>query len=262
MTLSVCLITRNEAGNIGRCLASVAWADEIVLVDDYSSDATIEIARTHRATIYTRKFDTFSGQKQFALSKATGEWVLFIDADEEISPALQEKIRHCTAQSYPPDFAGFKIRRVTEFLGRRIEHCGWVSYNLHLFKREAVRFDGAILHEKLVYAGTTGTLEEPVFHYSYPDVESVLKKLGYYPIMEAKRRFDHTDKKQKRWFFYLLAIKPWNTFYKTYFKKKGYKDGPEGFMVACYSAIGEFFAQMKLYELHKENIRKRPSLPL
>lgn len=154
-TLSVIVITLNEERHIAACLESVAWADEIIVVDAESKDETVAIARRFTARVFIEKFRGYSGQKNFALAQARGEWVLWLDADERVTPELAEEIRRTIAAA--PAAAGFEMPRKAYFLGRWIRHCGWYpGYVLRLFRRERGRFDDREVHETLLLDGEKG----------------------------------------------------------------------------------------------------------
>ena len=151
--LSVVIITLNEEAKIKDCLESVAWADEIVLVDSFSKDNTVEIARNYTDKIYQREFAGFGDQKNFALSKASGDWILAIDADERVTSELQEEIKRTLSN---PGANGYYMRVKSYFADKWIKHCGWwPDYHLRLFRRDYGRFSDRLVHEGIQVDGPT-----------------------------------------------------------------------------------------------------------
>jgi glycosyltransferase involved in cell wall biosynthesis len=162
--LSAVVITKNEEANIERCLRSVSWVDEIILVDSDSDDATVEIARNLGAKVFRPEWHGFGPAKQFAVDQASGDWVLSIDADEEVSFMLKNEIIQLFEND--PPCAGYMLPRKTQFLGRWILHSGWYpDYVLRLFKRSAGNFTPALVHEKVEINGPVGKMHNPLLHY-------------------------------------------------------------------------------------------------
>ncbi|MBU1726281.1 MAG: glycosyltransferase family 2 protein, partial [Candidatus Omnitrophica bacterium] len=164
MKLSVVVITKNEEENIRECLESVKFADEIVIVDDFSIDNTVSICREYTDKIYTRELDGFAKQKQFGVDRAKGEWILVLDADERLTPELQKEI--LATLSRDSDYAGFKILRKSFYLGSWIRHCDWYVAILRLFRKDKGWFDSRLVHENIHVSATIGTLRHPMLHYS------------------------------------------------------------------------------------------------
>lgn len=229
--LSVVVITRNEESNLGRCLASVSWADEMVVVDNCSTDRTGRIAADFGAQVYNTEWRGFGPAKQLGVKHATGDWVLSIDADEEVTLSLASEIKNVVASD--TRLAGFYIPRRTQFLGRWIYHCGWYPDPvLRLFRRDYGTFNDAVVHERVVLNGSTEHLKGEILHYSYPSLESYFEKFNRYTTLAAEEGFQRGRKAS--WFD--IAVKPANTFVKHYFLKKGFLDGAEGFLVSALSS--------------------------
>ncbi len=242
--LSAIIITKNEEANIERCLRSVSWVDEIVIVDTESTDSTLEIARNFDARVYRPEWKGFGPAKQYALDKATGEWVLSIDADEEVSFTLKNEIRQLLESE--PECCGYYIPRKTRFLDRWILHSGWYpDYVLRLFKKSSGRFTLALVHEKVEVTGPTGRLHNPLMHYSYPTLEDYMHKLDHYSTLGAREMFEAG----KRFHGYHLIVKPIMAFIKKLIFKKGWRDGWEGFMIAGLTSFGTLIKLAKLREL-------------
>ncbi len=178
-TLSVVLITLNEAANLPRTLKSVSWAQQIVVVDSGSTDATIEIARSLGAQVIEEPWKGFADQKNSAIAHATGEWVLSLDADEDVSPELAREIQ-ALLQGEPP-FSAYRIPRLNHFLGRPLRHGGyWPDPKLRLFRKGAARFAQRPVHETMEADGPVGTLASPLLHHCYPTLEDYIEHMNRY----------------------------------------------------------------------------------
>ena len=244
--LSVIVITKNEAQHIGRCLASVAWADEIIVLDSGSTDTTVSICRQFTDLVFITDWPGFGPQKQRALEKARHDWVLSIDADEEISPALKSEILQAMQQTHAQ---GFEIPRLSSYCGRQMKHGGWwPDYVLRLFRREAGQFSEDVVHEHIRVKGEIKRLDNPILHEAFINPEEVLHKINSYSSLGAEKMF---KKNQKSSLGLALAKGLW-TFIRTYFLKAGIMDGPEGLMLAISNAEGSYYKYLKLRELNKQ----------
>ncbi|MBD3401967.1 glycosyltransferase [candidate division GN15 bacterium] len=245
--LSVVIITRNEEANLGRCLESVAFADEVIVVDSDSTDRTEEISVSRGAQFVTIEWAGFGPAKQAGVDRATGEWVLSIDADEAVPADLAEEITRVIAD--PDSLDGYYLPRRTQFLGRWIGHCGWYpDYVLRLFRRERGRFDGAVVHEKVVVDGRVGRLKHDLLHYSYPTLEEYFVKFNRYTTMGAEQA--HAAGKRAGWF--AIAIKPVATFFTHYVSRQGFRDGLEGFLISTLSSAAVLVKYAKLRHLRRQ----------
>jgi glycosyltransferase involved in cell wall biosynthesis len=242
--LSVVVITRNEEANLPRCLDAVRWADEIIVVDSHSSDTTVEIAIEHGARVIDHNWSGFGPAKQVGVDAASGPWILSVDADEEVTPELAAEIQSHIASS---DAAvGYYIPRRTNFLGRWIGHCGWYpDYVLRLFRKEKGRFDGAVIHERVVVDGSTERLKHDLLHYCYPDMESYLAKSNKYTTIGAEQAFASG----KRTGLFDLTLRPAVSFFSHYLVRQGFRDGLEGLMISALSASAVFVKYAKLRKL-------------
>jgi glycosyltransferase involved in cell wall biosynthesis len=246
MNLSVVIIARNEEENLPRCLKSVSFADEIILVDSQSTDRTVEIAESFGARVSQVEWKGYGPAKQSALNRACGKWVFSIDADEEVTPRLREEIKQIIAADGPHD--GYSVNRMTNFLGRWIRHSGWYPDRvLRLFKRANGKFSSDIIHEEALVEGSIGQLKNDLLHYSYPDLESYLERSNRYTTIGAEAAY----KIGKRYHFFSLLIKPLAAFSKCYLTGLGFLDGVEGFMIATLSAKAAFVKYCKLRTLQK-----------
>ncbi len=247
MELSVVVITKNEEENIGRCLESVRWADEIILIDNQSTDRTCEIANRYRASIYSLSWQGYGSAKREGVKRAKGKWVLSIDADEEVSPELADEIGGVIRNS--ENYSGFYIPRKTNFLGRWIHHSGWYpDLVLRLFLRDRGNFDEAVVHEKVVLDGKTGYLKGELRHYSYPNLEQYLEKFNHYTTLGAEEAFRRG--KRERWLD--IVVRPPVAFVKHYISRQGFRDGMEGFIISVMSSIAVFVKYAKLRHMERQ----------
>ncbi|MFB0528157.1 MAG: glycosyltransferase family 2 protein [bacterium] len=248
--LSVIIITFNEEENIKNCLESVQWSDEIIIVDAFSSDKTVEIARKFTPRVYQNKWTNFSQQKNLALEKASSEWVLNIDADERVTPELKEEIL-TILNSQSQSFDGYYIPRKNHYLGRWIRHCGWYpDHKLRFFQRGKGRFNERMVHESVTVEGRKGYLKSYLNHYSYKNLSDHLIRMDKFTSLAAKEMF--TDGKRAGSFD--LLFRPPVKFIKMYLIKRGYLDGIYGFIVSIIGSFYVFMKYMKLWELSKRRI--------
>ena len=248
-TLSVILITRNEEANLADCLASLEGiAQQIVVVDTNSSDRTLDIAKSYGAAIaQPPDWPGFGPQKNRALDLATGEWVLSLDADERLTPALKSEI--VTAIHHSAHVDCFAIPRLSWYCGRFIRHSGWnPDYVDRLFKRGSARFSDDLVHERLIPSGQVAKLENPMLHYSFMDYSQVLQKIDRYSTASAEQAFAQGKTSTP-----LKAVLhgAWS-FFRTYFLRAGFLDGPQGFTLAMSNAQGTYYRYIKLWHLIRE----------
>lgn len=243
--LSVIIITLNEERNLRRCLESVRFADEIVLNDTGSTDCTLEIAREFNCRILEMPFPGFGVAKQKALEAANGDWVLSIDADEELDEELQRAVQTAIAGG---EHAGYELVRKSQFLGRWILHSGWYPDRiLRLFRREQARFTDARVHEHAVVDGSVGQLTGHMLHYTYGDISQYLKKMDQYSSLSALTL--HQD--GRRFATSQLLVKPPAYFVKMYLLKRGWRDGLPGLILALLSSFHELVKFAKLWEVER-----------
>ena len=242
MTLSVVVITKNEARVIARCLESVAWADEIIVLDSASTDGTPDIARTLQAKVTTRNdWAGFGAQKNRALDLARGDWVLSLDADEWVTPELRAQMEHAIAN--PGNNVAFKMPRLSSYCGRFMRHSGWwPDHVTRLFRREAARFSIDLVHERLIVDGTVGSLQAPLRHEAIVDLDDALGKMNAYSTAGAMMQLERGKKSSLS---AAIVHGIW-TFIRTYVLRAGFLDGREGFMLAVSNAEGAYYRYLKL----------------
>ena len=255
-TLSVIVITKNEAHDIGACLASVAFADEWIVVDSGSTDATVEIARAHGAQVtVTPDWPGFGAQKNRALDRAAGDWVLSLDADERVSPELAAQIRRVVgpergehADTSPGQKAageplGYELSRLSSFCGQWMHHGDWYPDRvLRLFRRGSGRFTDDLVHERVVVAGPVGRLDGKLLHDTMPDLADALDKMNRY---SSGRALDRVRRGAKGGLGKAFSHGVW-AFVRSYVLKRGFLDGRLGFVLAVYIAEGTYYRYLKM----------------
>jgi glycosyltransferase involved in cell wall biosynthesis len=249
--LSVILIVKNEAPNVASCLESVAWADEIIVLDSGSADETVAICRQYTPHVYETDWPGFGVQKQRALEKARGDWVLSIDADEIVTPELRGEIEQAIRSEHR---SGFEIPRLSRYCGKPMHHGGWwPDYVLRLFRRGKGRFTESAVHERILVQGETGRLKNPLLHNAFVDLDEVLRKVNSYSSLGAKM----LEQKGVRSSLSKAVLKAVWTFIRTYFVKASVLDGRHGFMLAVSNAEGTYYKYLKLLELQTRNLPQR-----
>jgi glycosyltransferase involved in cell wall biosynthesis len=244
--LSIIVITKNEAHNIEDCLKSVAWADEIVVFDSGSTDNTVDICKRYTDKIFVTDWPGYGAQKQRALEKATGKWVLSIDADERVTPKLKEEI---LSQIPKTPYDAFEITFSSEYCKKIIRFGDWWhDTQAVLFRREKAHFVSLMVHERIEIQGKIGKLKGKIHHLAYPDLHLVLKKINDYSSLSANQK-----KAEGRKGGVLKAvIRGLWTFMRGYIFRLGFLDGREGFLLAISNAEGTYYKYIKLMYLDKE----------
>ena len=243
MKLTVTVITRNEAANIGAALESVAWADEIVVVDSGSTDDTVAIARRHAARVDIREWPGYGAQKNYAAELASNDWILSLDADERVSLDLAAEIRGVLDAG--PSEAGFRIPRVTFYLGRWIRSTDWYpDYQLRLYDRRRARWTLRQVHESVGIDGPRGQLRHEIQHYAYRNVSHHLATIDRYTSLAAEQSFAEG----KRTSVLAAAVHPPFAFLRNYILRGGIADGAPGFLISALNAYYVFLKVLKLWE--------------
>jgi glycosyltransferase involved in cell wall biosynthesis len=247
LKLSVTVITKNEAADIGDALASVAWADEIVVVDSHSSDDTVAIARRYTDRVITRDWPGYGNQKNYAASIASHDWILSLDADERVTPALADEIRRVLAGA--PTESGFRIPRVTWHLGRWIRTTDWYpDPQLRLYDRRSAEWTGRRVHESVKARGAVGRLNGELQHYAYRDISDHLETIDRYTTYAACQMFEEG----RRAGLMEIAAHPPLAFLRNYIARGGIRDGAVGFVVSAMNAYYVFLKFAKLWELQRD----------
>lgn len=248
LPISVVVITYNEEDNIGRCLESVAgWVDEIVVVDSFSTDRTVEIAESYHARVIRHEFQGYMQQKNVALDAARNDWVLSLDADETVSPELADAIR----RRWPAEketFNGFVMNRRSQFLGYWMTRCGWYpDRKLRLFRRSAARWEGGNPHERVALDGETAHLDGDIHHFTYRNMDDWLRRMDHYAAMAAREQLETKPAVT----LIDIAGRPAWKFFRCYVLKRGILAGMHGLVLSVGAAFYVFLKYARLWELQE-----------
>ncbi len=247
--ISIVIITKNEEKNLPDCLESVKWAEEIIVVDDNSSDQTIEIAKTFTNKVLVRKMDAEGSHRNFAYAQATQEWILSLDADERVSPELASELKTVVTEN-DPSFAGYAIP-VKTFIGKRwIEKAGYYpARKLRLHRKGKFRYEEASVHPRAFLDGKERPLKGDILHFGFRDFTHFISKLNNQTTLEAEKWIE--DKRRIKWG--KVIYKAFDRFSRNYFGKKGFQDGFMGFMMSVFHGLYQLFTYAKYVELKNEN---------
>jgi glycosyltransferase involved in cell wall biosynthesis len=247
--LTVIIPTNNESDNIGDLLDNVRWAAEIIIVDSFSTDDTVAIAKAKGATVLEHAYEGPAAQKNWVIPQAGNEWILLLDADERLTPELTAEIQSWLARE-AIEMDAFWIGRQNHFLGKKIRYSGWQSDKVVRFFRRSCRYDNKQVHEEIITEGIrVSQLKNKMNHYTYKSVDHFLDKMRRYADWSAD---DHAAKTPRVTFFHLF-IKPVFRFFKHYILKKGFLDGKEGLIVSGIMAWGVFLRYVKLVEKRRSS---------
>jgi glycosyltransferase involved in cell wall biosynthesis len=244
--ISIIIITKNEEHDIRDCLASVTWADEVIVLDSGSTDKTLGIAKEYTKHVYSNTdWQGFGIQKNRALAYATGDWVLSLDADERISDELRAEIQHAISTE---NIAIYSMPRLSSYCGKFIRHSGWwPDYVARLFKRGSASFSNDLVHERLVFDGTATQLSCSLMHTTYKDLDEVIAKINQYSTLGAKNSLQQGKRGSLA---SAIGHALW-AFIRTYILRAGFLDGAEGLMLAISNAETTYYRYLKLYYLSK-----------
>lgn len=259
-TLSVVVITRNEEDNLAACLDTVPFADEIVVVDDHSTDRTREIAARYTDRVLVRELDRFGRQKQFAIEQATGDWILALDADERVGDDLAASIGEAVRRDDPAVY-GYRVRRLTWLFGEPVDYSGWYKCShLRLFRNGRARYTDRRVHEYPVLADPSRSecLPGHLEHHTYESEDDYLAKLDRYTRLAAEDWFDAG--RRVHWMsapWYLVTV-PAAAFVRELVLERGYRGGRTGLRIATMSARAAYRTSRRLWELTRERARDAP----
>ena len=246
MRLSVIIITKNEEKNIRTCLDSIAWVDEIIVLDSGSTDATVAICKEYSDKVYETDWIGFGHQKNRALKYASGDWILSLDADEWITPELKAEILMIIQN--PGSYAAFEIPRLSSYCGQYMRHSGWWPDRVtRLCRSGMARFSEQIVHERMIVDGSVGRLSNHIMHSSFKDLEHVLTKLNRYSTDNADLLL---AEKKKSSLLKAILHGLWS-FIHTYIVRAGFLDGRMGFILAVSNAEGTYYKYLKLMMLSR-----------
>ncbi len=244
--ISAAIITLNEEKNIKRCIDSLDFVDEVVVVDSLSSDQTCDIVRSLGAKVIDQKFLGHIEQKQLAVDSCSNDWILSLDADEEVSKELKESILEVINNT--PTYDAYEMNRVSFHLGRWIRHGGWYpDRKTRLFNRQKAHWGGYNPHDKVIVDGSIGRLNGDLMHYVFKDLRHNIDTNNSYSSIMAEDLY----KSGKKFSYVKLFLKPLGKFLETYIYKKGFLDGMPGFIIAVGAAYSMFLKFAKLWELER-----------
>ena len=243
--ISAIVVCFNEEDNIGDCLKSLTWCDEIVVVDSFSTDRTVAICREYTNRVIQRLWGGYRDQKAFAHSQATKDWVFLVDADERVPAELQEEVKDALAR-FGARCAAFSVSRLVYYLGKWWWRGGWYpDYDIRIFRREGATWGGLEPHERLLVDGRVRKLKHPLHHRSYRDITDHFKRINHFTTLSSKE----LQSQRKRWRWADSLMRHALRFFYSYFWKWGLLEGFPGFFVAATAAIYVFLKYAKLREL-------------
>jgi glycosyltransferase involved in cell wall biosynthesis len=255
--ISACVIAYNEERKIRRCLQSLTWCDELIVVDSFSTDRTVEMCREFTERVYQHEWLGYVGQRNLVREMAKHPWILFLDSDEEVSPGLRDEILAHFEKGHGP-YVGYEFPRQVYYLGKWIRHGEWYpDVKLRLFKKDFGRTEGLEPHDHVVVSGPVKRLRNPVWHYTYDDIQDHLETLNRFSTITAQQKF--VSGLPFRW--YDLFFRPFFRFLKGYVLRLGFLDGWHGLVIAFVSAFGAFVKYSKLWELDLKQRRNFKELP-
>lgn len=247
--ISTIILTKNEEQNIEKCIQSVRWCDEIIIIDDGSQDATIEIAKKYKATIYLRPLNNnFSSTRNFGISKAKNEWILFVDSDEVVTDALAYEISNVIGlkDQNIKNFNGFYIKRSDFMWGKQLEYGETGSIKLLRLGKKGFGVWKGMAHEKWQIEGNIGKLMNPLLHFPHKNVSEFLKEINFYTDIRAKELKSKNIKSS----FLPILLYPLGKFVLNYFIRRGFMDGTRGLVFATIMSFHSFLVRGKLWLVH------------
>lgn len=257
LKISACVTAGNEEDKIAACLSSLAWCDEVIVVDSFSQDKTCEISKQHTPHVYQHAWEGYIAQKNYIRSLARHPWILFVDADEVVSAALRAEIEQEFDRG-PGDVAGYRFPRMVHYLGKWIRHGEWYpDIKLRLFRKDRGHSEGQEPHDRVIVDGPVRTLRSPLYHFTYDNLADHIHTLNRFSSISAGEKFARGE--AFRWSD-LIFRPPWR-FFKSYFVRRGFLDGPQGFIIALMTAFGVFIKYAKLMEIWIQQRQSRPEPP-
>jgi (heptosyl)LPS beta-1,4-glucosyltransferase len=244
-TVSCAIVVYNEERNIKDCLESVKWMDEIVLVDAFSSDRTVEISKSYTPNIHQRPWKGFGEQKNFAIDQATSDWVFILDADERVSPELRAEIEGIISGRERSTAVAFYLPRKNYYYGKWVRWAGcYPDYQLRLFRRGVGRLNDEEPHNRFVFEGASAYLKSGLDHYTERTIDDHFRKFSNFTTLAAQERAK--TKRSVHWTD--LTVRPVFTFYKYYIRRAGFREGMHGFLISAFASMYTFVKYAKLWE--------------
>ncbi|MDO8610146.1 MAG: glycosyltransferase family 2 protein [bacterium] len=252
--ISAVILAKNEEQNIEKCLESVKWCDEIIVVDDNSSDSTSEIANKYKAVVYPHPLENnFSTQRNFGLSKAKGDWIFFVDSDEVVSDELAYEIEHVIGikNQNLNNYNGFYTKRTDFMWGKQLRYgeTGGIKL-LRLAKKDAGKWEG-LVHERWIINGRIGELANPLFHFPHSNLTELLEEINFYTDLRARELKDNNAMV----YFWSIFLFPLGKFSLNYFIKRGFLDGLRGLIFAIIMSFHSFLVRGKLWTLQEKVVK-------
>jgi glycosyltransferase involved in cell wall biosynthesis len=253
MAVAAVVITKDEEANISACLQTLKWADEIIVVDAESHDRTAEIAKIYTPHVFVQPWLGYGPQKNFGIDRAKAEWILIVDADERVPERLRDEIAGVLRTAPRHEVGGYEIPRRNYFYGKWIQGGGlYPDYQLRLFRRTAGRYDDVLLHENFRLTGAIRRLQEPLDHHSMPTVGHHLRKMMRYSTLGAQEKLKHVSSVTA----WTIGTHHVGTILKTFFVRRGYRDGIQGLIVAMFAGLHTFVKYAKAWEAL--NVKREP----
>jgi (heptosyl)LPS beta-1,4-glucosyltransferase len=253
-SLACILISKNEAGNIVDCLASVAWVGERIVIDAESSDRTAELARAAGARVMVRPWPGFGAQKNYGMDQVGTEWILILDADERVPPGLRDEILGRIGSWKAGEPVAYEIPRRNFFYGAWVRHAGvYPDYQIRLFRRGYARYNDVPVHENLMVQGAIGKLANPLDHFTERRIRDHFRKFGHYTTLAAQEkagRVRHVGASD-------ILFRPLVVFVKSYVLKRGYLDGIRGLIVSVFAGMYTFVKYAKLWDMTRPSVGVR-----
>ncbi|MDD2679602.1 MAG: glycosyltransferase family 2 protein [Candidatus Omnitrophica bacterium] len=245
VNLSVIVITKNEESCLAECLDSVKWAGEIIIVDDESTDRTVEIARQYTAKVFSRKMDVEGKHRNWAYAKASNLWVLSLDADEKATPELKREIEEAVKSQ---DFVAYDIP-LRNYIGSYwVKYGGWYpASKVRLFRKDKFKYEEAKVHPRVFIDGQCGHLKNDIIHKGYPDLEHFLNSVNRQSTLEAEKWLNTGRRMNLIW----ITWRSVDRFFRRYLRKKAYKDGLYGFVIAYFDSLYQILSYLKYKEMKK-----------
>jgi len=234
--------TLNEEVHIKEAIDSVSFADEIIVIDSFSTDRTVEFAESKNVRVLQRVFDDFSSQKNYAIQQASHNWIYVLDADERVTSELRKEILEKIKE--PDDFVGFFVYRTFYFIGKKLNYSGWQRDKvIRLFRKDKCKYNGKLVHETISADGNVGFFKNKLEHYSYQSFDHYIQKLNQYASLKARALFE----KDKKVTVFHILIKPPYRFISHYILRLGFLDGFPGFIISVTQAYGVLSRFIKLW---------------
>lgn len=246
--ISTVIICKNEENNIRRCLESVKWTDEIIIYDSGSTDATLQICKEYNCKIFhNQEWTGFGNAKNNAVNFASNDWILSIDADEEVCDKLKDKIKNILSNNH--NHYAFRVKRISFFMGKMVRFSGWQrDYPLRLFNRKYAEFNLKKVHESVQTSEKIRTLNEVLLHYTYPEINTHLNKMIHYSRLGAEQAFA----KSKKTCILKALLNGFAKFLKMYLINLGFLDGKTGLILAVNSSFGVYLKYVFLWEMYNK----------